>query len=166
MHTSEERVTNSVPAPAAAPVHAGHSEAPRSSALPRPAAPIEPPTTDIQPPSRPVEKINVTVGGNGAPRAEVRFTHRNGTIEMAVRTPDAEVAQSLRAALPELGSTLEAHGFRSEIRPEGSAGVSRTEAKPDDHDSGGHGQRGRSDEWGQHNQERRQRRHFEREEYD
>jgi hypothetical protein len=110
--------------------------------------------------------MNVTVGGSGAPRAEVRFTHRNGTIEMAVRTPDAAVAHNLRAALPELSSTLESHGFRSELRPEAAPGISRAALQADDHDGRGHQHRSRADEWNQDNQERRQRRHFEREEYD
>jgi flagellar hook-length control protein FliK len=112
--------------------------------------------------------MNVTIGGHGQPRAEVRFTHRNGTIEMAVRTPDPEVAQSLRAALPELGSTLDSQGFRSEIRADSQSQTGsshRATPQSGDHESGS-GDRGRPNEWNQHNQERRQRRQFEMEDYD
>jgi hypothetical protein len=35
---------------------------------------------------------------------------------MAVRTPDAQLAQALRSSLPELNANLESRGYRSELQ--------------------------------------------------
>jgi hypothetical protein len=167
VHAGGEVLMSPAPAAAEASMPANRTEPGPASTPLRSAYPVEPKAAESQTHGRSVETMNVTVGGDGAPRAEVRFTHRNGTIEMAVRTPDTEVAHSLRAALPELGSTLEAHGFRSEIRAEAPAAISRTTSQSDDFDGpGDQGHRGRFEERNQENQERRQRRQFEKEDYD
>lgn len=184
---AEPRPEPALPGPVA-PAHMPAETAP-NTAVPAPAAlsgpdtkaeiPVPTPPARVEPPVEPrsagkplqphtVETMNVTVGAHGEARAEVRITQRNGTIEMAVRTPHAELAQTLRAALPELGSALESHGFRADIReatPAAAASGNRAAAQSEDPDTGGH--KGRpSHEWNEDNQERRQRRPFERYEDD
>jgi hypothetical protein len=115
----------------------------------------EPKTIQKSSPFRSVERLSVTVGGHGEPRAEVQITHRNGTIEMAVRTPHPELAHDLRSALPELGSALESRGFRSEIREVARA----PESQQDTSD--------KADNYGaQDERQRRHRRELEREQDD
>ena len=98
--------------------------APQADARPQPdtpraAAPPPPPQMPdtVQAP-RPVEKISFSVGGSdGQPRAEILLQHKpDGAIQMAVRTPDAHFAQSLRSGVSELNATLESRGYRSELQ--------------------------------------------------
>jgi hypothetical protein len=73
----------------------------------------------------PAREIQVQVN-RGEQRVDVRLTERNGDIQVAVRTPDSQLAGSLREDLPLLSSRLEQAGFRAETwHPGASAPESR-----------------------------------------
>jgi hypothetical protein len=57
--------------------------------------------------------IRLELGGNGN-RIEVRLQERAGEVRLAVRTPDAALAESLRDHLPSLSDRLEQSGFRAD----------------------------------------------------
>jgi hypothetical protein len=61
----------------------------------------------------PAREIQVQVN-NGEQRVDVRLTERSGEVLVAVRTPDAQLAGTLREDLPVLSSRLEQAGFRAE----------------------------------------------------
>jgi len=50
----------------------------------------------------------------GGQRVDVRLTERGGEVHVSVRTPDAQLAGSLREDLPVLSAKLEQRGFRAE----------------------------------------------------
>jgi hypothetical protein len=50
----------------------------------------------------------------GGQRVDVRLTERGGEVHVSVRTPDAQLAGSLREDLPVLSAKLEQSGFRAE----------------------------------------------------
>ena len=104
------------PAAAAPPIRFAPPDSKADTRI-EPTSPALPPTID--PPQTPrVEKISVAVGGGeGQPRAEILLQHKpDGAIQMAVRTADIRLAESLRSGLPDLNSDLESRGFRSELR--------------------------------------------------
>ena len=107
------------PAPAthvSEPPKAPPADARPAAEAPRPIAP--PQLADLPQGPRAVDKITFSVGGNeGQPRAEILLHHKpDGAIQMAVRTPDAQFAKSLRSGLPELNASLESRGYRSELQ--------------------------------------------------
>jgi len=51
---------------------------------------------------------------HGEQRVDVRLTERSGEVRVAVRTPDPQLAGSLREDLPQLSARLEQTGFRAE----------------------------------------------------
>jgi hypothetical protein len=164
--------------PAGTHPHIRSSASEPKAEVPQPALPVK--TEAAEPLKSPeglarprsVETMNVTVGGHGEPRADVRITHRNGTVEVSVRTPDPEMAGNLRSGLPELTSALESHGFRSEIRETVGAalreapGVTEKAARLSEDAEAGAGERRHAHEPNEENRERRQRRPFQWEEDD
>jgi hypothetical protein len=50
----------------------------------------------------------------GGQRVDVRLTERGGEVHVSVRTPDAQLAGTLREDLPLLSAKLEQTGFRAE----------------------------------------------------
>ena len=56
-------------------------------------------------------KFEVT---GGERRVEVRLSERGGEVKMTVRTPDANLASTLRENLPALSARLAESGFKSE----------------------------------------------------
>jgi hypothetical protein len=67
--------------------------------------------------------IRLQVNG-GERRVEVRLVERDGEVHVAVRTPDAHLADTLREDLPTLSSRLTDSGFRTETwHPGASAGA-------------------------------------------
>jgi hypothetical protein len=50
----------------------------------------------------------------GGQRVDVRLTERSGEVHVSVRTPDAQLAGTLREDLPALSAKLEQSGFRAE----------------------------------------------------
>jgi hypothetical protein len=81
--------------------------APAPHAAGRPAAPER----AVQEPV--ARDIRLELGGNGN-RVEVRLQERAGEVRLAVRTPDAALAESLRDHLPSLSDRLEQSGFRAD----------------------------------------------------
>jgi hypothetical protein len=61
-------------------------------------------------------------------RAEVRILDRGGEVSVAVRTPDPQLASSLRQNLDDLTSRLERQGFQTELwRPTASQSSAQSE---------------------------------------
>jgi hypothetical protein len=58
--------------------------------------------------------IRIALDDNGQ-RVELRLSERAGDIHVAVRTPDSQLAESLRGDLPSLSSKLEQSGYHSEM---------------------------------------------------
>ena len=84
------------------------------SAQASPAAP-EPETA----PQIPARDITLRLAG-GEQRVDVRLVERQGEVHVAVRTPDAGLANDLRRDLPSLAARLEQSGFRAETWQAGS----------------------------------------------
>jgi hypothetical protein len=110
------------PAPAA-PAPAPHTAAaPTPVAAPAPVAPIPDPV----PVPAAATDIKIALNDNGQ-RVELRVTDRAGDIHVTVRTPDAQLATSLRSDLPVLSSKLEQSGFHSDMwRPAAGGGAAKT----------------------------------------
>lgn len=72
------------------------------------------------------QSIEIRVPGTGgADAVDVRVSQRAGDVEVTVRTPDNELAQSLRQHLPELSDRLNQSGVAAEIwQPAATAGTS------------------------------------------
>ena len=103
----------SFPAAVTAPVSTARSAAPAPSHTPEPqAAPAAAPTPGPAPAA--AHDIKIALNDNGQ-RVELRVTERGGDIHVAVRTPDAPLATSLRNDLPALSNKLEESGFHSEM---------------------------------------------------
>lgn len=79
--------------------------------------------------SEPVRDISLRISDAGQERVEVRLANRAGEMKVAVRTPDAELAGSLRAGLSDLVQRLEHSGFHAEAwtpgRQPSSSGLER-----------------------------------------
>lgn len=76
------------------------------------AAPIaDPPAT----PSLRSQSIDLQVPGAGGDSVDVRVSQRAGDVQVTVRTPDNDLAQSLRQHLPELSDRLSQTGTDSQI---------------------------------------------------
>jgi hypothetical protein len=67
----------------------------------------------VNPPATPARDIQLQLN-QGEQRVDVRLTERGGEVHVAVRTPDTELAGSLRDDLPRLSARLEQTGFRAE----------------------------------------------------
>ena len=61
----------------------------------------------------PLRDMKFEVTG-GESRVEVRLSERGGEVKMTVRTPDANLASTLRENLPALSNRLAESGFKSE----------------------------------------------------
>ena len=97
----------------------GESSRPEPS-KPGPAAqPAEPP---VSPKTSSTHDIRLELSGSGERRVEVRVTERAGEVRVAVRTPDQQLAGSLRENLPTLSSKLNDSGFRAEAWHPASTG--------------------------------------------
>jgi hypothetical protein len=68
--------------------------------------------------------IRLEIGG-GDHRVEVRLMERGGEVHVAVRTPDAHLASTLREDLSSLSSRLTESGFRTETWHPGASGSSQ-----------------------------------------
>jgi len=65
-------------------------------------------------------EIVVRVGRPDAQPVDVQIRQRAGEIQVAVRTPDASMRNSLRAELPDLVGSLDRAGYRAEVFAGGS----------------------------------------------
>ena len=89
------------------------------------AAPPDPPATG------PARDIAVRLSADDRSAVEVRLSERAGEVRVAVHSADPEMAESMRARLPELVDRLGAHGFETEIwRPQQSAAPERGGSGP------------------------------------
>lgn len=71
----------------------------------------------------PARRIEVRLQEASEPAVSLHLADRRGRLEVAVRTPDADLAGSLREALPALVRRMEAAGFRAEVwAPEAPSG--------------------------------------------
>lgn len=112
-----EALWNTVAAPAgrATPLADADPAPPPSTAR---AAPPEPPVPPAQPAPRDVS-LRLADGPN---RVDIRMAERAGEIRVTVHTPDRDLADSLRADLPDLVSTLRQNGYHAEAwRPAAAA---------------------------------------------
>jgi hypothetical protein len=116
-------------APTAAVSAAPHTEAHRPAPPaaqpelpPEPAAPARPPKN---PPATGAgaREISLRLTGEARDKVELRLVERAGQVHVSVRTPDRELASTLREGLKELVTQLESAGYRAE-RPDfhGAAG--------------------------------------------
>jgi hypothetical protein len=74
-------------------------------------------TADLPPTavSRPPQSIDLKVSGAGESQVDVRVSQRAGDVQVTVRTPDGDLAQSLRQHLPELSDRLAQSGVGGEV---------------------------------------------------
>jgi hypothetical protein len=86
----------------------------------RPKDPVEPALEQTPAPGA-AREIRLEVNG-GDQRVEVRLVERGGEVHVAVRAPDAHLAEALREDLPGLSSRLAESGFRTETWRPGAAG--------------------------------------------
>ena len=73
------------------------------------------PAAEPSAPSGPLRQITMHVADPAQGRAEVRILDRGGEVSVAVRTPDPQLASSLRQNLDDLASRLERQGFQTEL---------------------------------------------------
>jgi hypothetical protein len=78
----------------------------------KPAVPNEPAATRA--PSSP-QHIDLRLPSDDGRHVDVRISQRAGDVQMTVRTPDGELAQSLRKHLPELSENLTQNGLKGEF---------------------------------------------------
>jgi hypothetical protein len=101
---------------------AGQSNTARASESPEVVAPPRQvlAESDLKAKAAPASSITVQLGENHDDRMDIRFQHRDGTLQLAVRTANPELAQKLRSELPGLSQSLGNQGFRSELRMDGA----------------------------------------------
>ena len=134
LQTSGPTFTVTAPAPLTAPA----PEASSSMTAATPADQVSTPATPVQPnPTSPVTEVSVTIP---VPRADsagndnvaIRMMQRGSEIHVSVRTPDTQLADSLRHDLGKLATGLEQGGFRTETwrpTPTGAAAQSNTDSQ-------------------------------------
>jgi len=76
-----------------------------------PAAPME---TSAPPAPPSARQIDLTVPNDAGRQVDIRILQRGSDVQVTVRTPDGDLAQSLRHNLPELSATLSRNGLREE----------------------------------------------------
>ncbi|MDQ2950037.1 MAG: flagellar hook-length control protein FliK, partial [Acidobacteriota bacterium] len=92
--------------------------APYSNARTQPPSATEVARTADLPPtpvSRPPQSIDLKIAGADNSQVDVRVSQRAGDVQVTVRTPDNDLAQSLRQHLPELSDRLAQSGVSGEI---------------------------------------------------
>jgi len=106
--------------------HTPYSDAHLGRAASTPATAEIVKTTDLPPTpvSRPPQSIDLKVAGADNSQVDVRVSQRAGDVQVTVRTPDGDLAQSLRQHLPELSDRLAQTGVNSEIWHPGTAQAS------------------------------------------
>jgi len=98
------------------------------------AAPVaEPPTMPVVRP----HAIDLRVGDPANGQVDLRISQRAGDVEVTVRTPDANLAQSLRQHLPELSDRLSQGGIHSDVWQPASAQASAGDTSSHSESEGG-----------------------------
>jgi hypothetical protein len=83
--------------------------------------------------SQPTRQISLRLAGAGSATVDVQVRERAGKVQVAVRTPDARLAQTLQSDLGDLVDRLEGKGFKTEawvpaaVHPTSSAAGSASE---------------------------------------
>jgi hypothetical protein len=95
--------------------------------------------------------LNLKVGEPGTAQVDVRVLQRAGSVEVTVRTPDPNLAQSLRQHLPELSDRLGQSGIHGDLWQPASAQASSSDTNRQP-DSGSGGQWNREQPDGQRRQ--------------
>jgi len=122
--TRPDLAPSEIPAPTGSPAQ-GLANAPSSSASGTggtqafgkatadtgPAPPMETPAPPTPPSAR---QIDLTVPNDAGRQVDIRILQRGSDVQVTVRTPDGDLAQSLRHNLPELSATLSRNGLREE----------------------------------------------------
>lgn len=94
-----------------------------------PAAPSAPVAPVVEAPVTPAVRthaIDIQVPGTGGDGVDVRVSQRAGDVQVTVRTPNDDLAQSLRQHLPELSDRLNQTGTTSQIWQPAAAGETST----------------------------------------
>jgi Flagellar hook-length control protein FliK len=80
-----------------------------------PAAPVASVAEPVQTPTVRSQNIDLKIAGADNREVDVRVSQRAGDVQVTVRTPDGELAQSLRQHLPELSDRLSQAGASGEL---------------------------------------------------
>lgn len=99
-------------------VPVAYTPAPMSIATAVPVTAPAPVTTVVDPPVTPAvrpQSIDLKVPGTGGDGVDVRVSQVAGDVQVTVRTPDSDLAQSLRQHLPELSDRLSQSGVSGEV---------------------------------------------------
>jgi hypothetical protein len=78
------------------------------------ARPVAPTDTPEAPAPTPARQFDLTVPNDAGHQVDIRISQRGDDVQITVRTPDGDLAQSLRHNLPELSATLSRNGLREE----------------------------------------------------
>ena len=102
-----------------------------------------------EPPEPPVPAVSREVSlhlADGESSVDIRMAEHAGEIRVTVHTPDRDLANSLRADLPDLVGKLRQNGFQAEVwRPTGGQAVQGRRGLPDGSTSQEHSPGGRKD---------------------
>jgi hypothetical protein len=97
----------------------------------------------------PTRQISLKLSTNDSTRVNVDLTERAGKVQVAVRTPDHELAQSLQTDLGDLVGRLESKGFKTESWIPAVVHQAAAPFRPSNSDTGfGHPQHPGSGHWG------------------
>ncbi len=102
-----------------------------------------------EPPEPPVPAVSHEVSlhlADDENRVDIRLAEHAGEVRVTVHTPDRDLADSLRADLPDLVGKLHQNGFQAEVwRPTGGQAVQGRRGLPDGSTSQEHSPGGRKD---------------------
>jgi hypothetical protein len=87
------------------------AEAPRATTTAQPEAPAGP--QDTSKTQQPLNEISIHLPGGGS-KVDVRILDRGGNVQIAVRTPDDHLSDSLRQNIGDLVTRLEHKGYETE----------------------------------------------------
>jgi hypothetical protein len=115
--------------------------APTQPATIEKAAPAPPVASVMEPVQTPLvrsQNIDLKIAGADNSQVDVRVSQRAGDVQVTVRTPDGELAQSLRQHLPELSDRLSQTGASGELwqppqAQSASAGGNDVDSRYSDH---------------------------------
>jgi hypothetical protein len=79
-------------------------------------------------PPQPTREISMRLTQADSPAVDIRVIDRAGTVRVAVRTADADLAQNLQSGLGELVHRLEHRGFEAEVWTPHSLGVASSQS--------------------------------------
>jgi hypothetical protein len=97
-------------------------------------APVRSPELPVAPaPSTPIQRLHVRVETPSNETISLHFTQRHEAIDVGVRTSSDQVAQTLRAELPQLADGLRREGIHSQFQaPQPVQGIDVIEVAPPD----------------------------------